>query len=278
MKIFYGDNQFLGVNHSDGKGLKYLEKYKSSEEIAETLRIAWDCGLRDFCFTVNKKTIDAINLVANDCPFRLHPALPYAQRVNELIAEKGLLGGLFFSIKKAGIFSLFFAILKSLFGKYDGLCKILINAELEGIPRNNISSIGLLNVATDFIIGINRSDLIYLFHDTVLKDFKKKPVFYSMNFPILADILWEQKDKRSCCIVFNYNKEGFRTNPNIENIKTYINKYKKNETIAMSLFSGGSPNSLKETLCDVPSLSGVLFGSSNKKNIEENIRILEDMH
>lgn len=278
MKVFYGDNQFIGVNHSDGKSSIYLEKYKSSEDIADTLRLAWTCGLRDFCFTVNKKTIDAINLVADECPYRLHPALPYAQRVNELISEKGLLGGLFFSIKKAGFLNLFTAILKSFFGKYDSLCKIIIDAELEGIPKKNIYSIGLLNVATDFIIGINRIDLINLFHDTVIKDFKKKPVFYTMNFPALADILWEQKDKKSSSIIFNYNKEGFRTNPSKEAVKKYINKYSKNETIAMSLFSGGSQDTLKETLADIPSLSGVLFGSSNKINIEENLRILRDLN
>ena len=59
MKIFFGDNQFLGVNHSDGKGSEYLEKYKTAEQIATTLRDAWDTGIKDFCFTVDKKTIDA---------------------------------------------------------------------------------------------------------------------------------------------------------------------------------------------------------------------------
>ena len=29
MKAYYGDNQFLGVNHSSGKGAAYLAKYDS---------------------------------------------------------------------------------------------------------------------------------------------------------------------------------------------------------------------------------------------------------
>ena len=96
MKIYFGDNQFIGVNHSDGKGIGYMDKYSTADDIASTLRDAWDSGIRDFGFTVNKKTIEAVCLVLEDCPFNLHPALPYAHGVNELISEKGLAGALFY--------------------------------------------------------------------------------------------------------------------------------------------------------------------------------------
>ena len=63
MKAYYGDNQFLGVNHSSGKGAAYLAKYSSAVDIAETLKQAWNEGVRDFCFTVNDRTIEAVNLI-----------------------------------------------------------------------------------------------------------------------------------------------------------------------------------------------------------------------
>ena len=42
MKAYFGDNQFIGVNHSEGKGLDYLAKYESVEDIANRCLGYWD--------------------------------------------------------------------------------------------------------------------------------------------------------------------------------------------------------------------------------------------
>ncbi len=272
MKIFFGDNQFLGVNHSDGKGLEYLSKYSSSEKIAVTLRDAWDSGIRDFCFTVNKKTIDAIVLVIDDCPFNLHPALPYAHKINDLISEKGLAGALFSKARSAGFFNLILASIKALFGRYDHAFKVLITAEIEGIPLKNIKSIGLLNIASDFLLGLKREDLLHSFYRAVDRGFGKQPLFYTMNFPSMADALWGA-GYPNCALVFNYNSSGFRTNPSLAEVKQYIQKYKSNESIAMSIFSGGQVDDVSKLLCDTPGLSGILFGASKKGNMTNNIKL-----
>ena len=127
MKIFFGDNQFLGVNHSEGKGIEYLQKYSTANEVATTLEEAWKVGIRDFCFTVDQKTIDAVNLIVDDCPFNLHPALPYAHRVNNLISDKGLAGALFTKALSAGFPDLILGGLNGLFGRYDRVFKLLIS-------------------------------------------------------------------------------------------------------------------------------------------------------
>lgn len=272
MKIYFGDNQFLGVNHSDGKGIKYLSKYNTPEEVAITLREAWDVGIKDFCFTVNKKTIDAINLIIDDCPFQLHPALPYAHRVNDLISEKGLAGALFSKAKSAGYFDLILAVVKGLFGKYEHAFELLIVTELEGIPFKNIKSIGLLNIASDFLLGLKRDDLLSSFYRAVKINLGKTPLFYTMNFPSLAESLWG-KGLNDCIIVFNYNSLGFRTNPSLQNVREAIKKYKDNETIAMSIFSGGNVDDMNRLLNDVPELTGVLFGTSKQVNMISNIKL-----
>ena len=96
---YFGDNQFVGVNHTGGKGSEYLEKYSSVESIASTLREAWLVGIRDFSFTVMPRTTAAINEIYADCPFRLHPAVPYAHAVYDLVAQKGLAGALLAKLK-----------------------------------------------------------------------------------------------------------------------------------------------------------------------------------
>jgi hypothetical protein len=272
MKIFFGDNQFLGVNHSDGKGLEYLDKYKTPDQIAITLRDAWEMGIRDFCFTVNQKTIDAIDLVIDDCPFDLHPALPYAHRVNELIAEKGLAGALFKKAKNAGLFNLTLAITKGLFGRYDHAFRILIKTEIQGIPLENIKSIGLLNIASDFLLGLKRDDLLHSFYRAVRDGFNKKPLFYTMNFPALAQSTWGS-GFNNCTIVFNYNSSGFRTNPSLDEVRKCIKEYKSNESVAMSIFSGGQVGDVTKLLNGVPELTGVLFGTSKKSNMAKSIEL-----
>ena len=272
MNIYFGDNQFLGVNHSDGKGISYLDKYNTADEIALTLRDAWDAGIRDFCFTVNQKTIDAVCLVIHDCPFNLHPALPYAHRVNDLISEKGLAGALFNKAITAGLPSLILATVKALCGSYDHAFKVLIATEIKGIPFKNIKSIGLLNIASDFLLGLKRNDLLHSFYRAVNNGFGKKPVFYTMNFPSMADTLWGA-GYTDCALVFNYNSSGFRTNPNLTTVQQYIKKYKSNESIAMSIFSGGHVNDISSLLSETPELSGVLFGTSKKANMLTNIKL-----
>lgn len=274
MKIFFGDNQFLGVNHSDGKSIEYLDQYNTAEQIAATLTDAWDAGIRDFCFTVNQKTIVAINMVIEDCPFDLHPALPYAHRVNDLISEKGLAGALFHKAKSAGFYNLIVASTKGFFGRYDHAFRLLIKTEIEGIPLKSIKSIGLLNIATDFLLGLKRTDLLYSFYRAVNNGFDKKPLFYTMNFPALAESLWES-EYNNCAIVFNYNNSGFRTNPNLNAVKHCIQKYKTNESIAMSVFSGGQISEVGNLVKEASCLTGVLFGTSKKKNMISNIDLFK---
>tara|TARA_B100000963_G_scaffold276945_1_gene245279 strand:- start:12342 stop:13175 length:834 start_codon:yes stop_codon:yes gene_type:complete len=269
MKIFFGDNQFLGVNHSDGKGSEYLEKYKTAEQIATTLRDAWGTGIKDFCFTVDRKTIDAINIVIDDCPFNLHPALPYAHRVNDLISEKGLARALLHKVKSAGAFNLTAAGIKGLFGFYDHAFQVLIKTEMEGIPLKHVKSIGLLNIASDFLLGMRRDDLLQSFYRAVSHGFSKKPLFYTMNFPKLAQSIWGAGFD-DCAIVFNYNSSGFRTNPNLTEVKNCIKEFKSYESIAMSIFSGGQAEDVAMLLDEVPELSGVLFGTSKKSNMKKS--------
>ena len=53
MRVFFGDNQFLGVNHSGGKSESYAYQFADRKNTIATLQYAWDAGIRDFAFTCN---------------------------------------------------------------------------------------------------------------------------------------------------------------------------------------------------------------------------------
>jgi len=275
MKIFFGDNQFLGVNHSQGKGDEYYNKYNDVDEIAKTLIHAWDAGIRDFCFTVDKKTTDAINLIIEDYPFNLHPAIPYAHSVNEKLAAYGLTKAILNTIKDVGFFEILRAAIFLFFKNYVYAFKVLIYSEICNLPLKNIKSIGLLNIASDFLLGIRRYDLLKSFDECVKLKFKKKTFFYTNNFPNFADVVWNQQNQDSS-IVFNYNELGFRTNPSLIEVKDAIKSHKKKDMIAMSLFSGGKKENIGDLLRN-SNIKGVLFGSSNQDRIKENYKLFKEI-
>ena len=275
MKIGFGDNQFLGVSQSVGRGAEYFNRYADPQEIAATLKEAWSVGLRDFAFTVSDRTIAALDIVGDECPFNLHPALPYAQRINQLVLDEGLVGAITTKARRFGISKLVRAGVGAMFGKNRLGLSLLIRSELAGIDMARVRSVGLLNVATDFAAGSDRYDLLLDFCDIVEQDFGLTPCLYTMNFPAVAEVLWG-RESRQCSLIFNLNSAGFRVNPSLNAVLDTVDKYSAHEAIAMSLFSGGAADGVLTILQQAPGLSGVLFGSSNPVNIRANYEMLKD--
>lgn len=271
MKIYFGDNQFLGVNHTQGLGSHYSDRYKDSEDIAATLKDAWEAGIKDFSFTVTPKTVEAIHLVIDSCPFNLHPSIPYAHAVNDLISESGLLGAVKDKVLKAGVFPTITSLFPAAFGNYVPVIGSLIRAELAGLPISKVQSIGLLNVATDFLVGINRFDILHQFNLAV-KKMRVNTVFYTMNFERLAKGI-SNEGCRECSIVFNLNQSGFRMNPSKQEVLKSLKQYNSFDKVAMSLFSGSQEGELRKFLKSCPDIDGVLFGSSNKNNIINSVAL-----
>ena len=269
MNVYFGDNQFLGVNHlSVVRSSEYLEKFKSPESISEVLREAYSAGVRDFMFTVHPKTLKALELIYDDCPFNLHLSLPYAHSVNELITELGMFGTIKSFLKNVGLSYATKAAFNALRGSYKDIITIILRHEVSPYSKFNISSINLLNVATDFLIGSGRGDILKDFYFSVSEDFKVKPGFFTMNYPMVANFIWNKQSFDSAQIIFNVNPGGFRMNPSKDEVFEALDKYKDRTNIAMSIFSSKSSfDEVMSFLGDNRSIKGALFGSSNPKNI-----------
>ena len=58
-------------------------------------------------------------------------------------------------------------------------------------------------------------------------------------------------------------------------MRASVEFYKDRQTIAISLFSGSHVDEVADLLSQIPSLSGALFGSSRKVNINSNFVLLK---
>lgn len=272
MKIFYGDNQFLGVNHlSTLKSSEYLERFSTPEDVAVVLKLAYSSGLRDFMFTAHPKTLSALELVYSECPFKLHICLPYAHSINDLINEKGVFGAAKSFLTDSGFLYTLKAGLNALRGKYQDIISIVLKHEIKQYESFHISSINLLNVATDFLLGSARQDILTDFYYVVNNKLGKKAGFFTMNYVMLSDYIWGDKEHLESQIIFNANPGGFRMNPSYEKVMANVSKYNTCDNIAMSLFSSGSTlTDASKFLEENSGFSGVLFGSASPENIKSS--------
>lgn len=275
MKIYFGDNQFLSINHSGDKVKIYKDKFKSYLDIAKILEQAWEAGIRDFAFTVTPETVKAINHISKKCPFNLHPALPYAQYVNSKLTEVGVIGFAISILKGSGIFNFIFSMMMLLFGRRKYIIAIGIRSFLDDLPYKNISSISLLNVATDLFLGARRYEIIDEFCQAV-RETGKESFLYSMNPELLMNYLWKDNRNQDVGIVFNFNEKGFRVNPCLQQVIKTCKEFKNNKIFVMSIYSGRGKTDPNIFIKQFDFIDGVIFGSSNPERINLNFNALYD--
>ena len=152
----------------------------------------------------------------------------------------------------------------------------MIKYQLKDLNPKQIKSVGLLNTAADFALGLKRYDFLHTFYDVVKNKFCYKPLFFTMNFPSMAKSLWGN-GLSDCAIIFNYNSGEFRTNPSMAEIQKCLEKYSNFDSVAMSVFSGSSKDEVIKLFERGINPSGILFGSSNKENIMSNVKFFRDM-
>jgi hypothetical protein len=273
MKVIFGDNQFLGVEHSGRKVSEYREAFRSEKQIADTLKMAWAAGLREYAFTATPMMLKIVASISAECPFTLHPAFPYAQAVNKKLADMGLLGAFTDVVRSSSVFSVIAAATSSFRHDYRRALELYMRYDLQGINWERVGSVGLLNVATDFLLGLRRQDILDQFCQVVRLRYGKVPVLYTMNFPRLAESIWRD-DQHETRIVFNFNERGFRVNPSLSSVIDAMDVHRGREIYIMSLYSGRGSTEPERYLARFPAVKGVLFGSSNVGRIRSNFESL----
>jgi hypothetical protein len=271
LTIFFGDNQFLGVNHSGGRSNEYFAAYADKNKVLRTLNDALDSGISDFSFTVSDRTVGAyLEFIKTNPEVNLHPCFPYAQFVNNKLTQKGTLGYSLELAKKAG----FLSILKSLnhyflFKESTELMKVITTVFTSEIPSKNLKSLSLLNVFVDLLIGAGRWDILIGFIQAC-RELEVEANFYTMNPTRLMETLWANGRNADVRITFNFNQKGFRMNPNQDIVMETCKRFEGHKITAMSLFSGGDNQAFK-FVENKSYIESVLFGSSSKSRIINNV-------
>ena len=213
-------------------------------------------------------TVSSLKLLNKDTNFNLHPCFPYAHNIYNKIADDGIFKTAILYIFSSGFSKGFLAIFETLFFKrFQRISKIVINHELKNIDKSKIKSIGLLNIATDFLVASRRADILKDFY-LACKSLKLEVFFYTAN-PIPLYDLMNENDILDGKIVLHYNEKGFKVFPSLEKVINLVNN-SNIDIYGMSVFNGIVKDPYK--FVKDSNLTGVIFGSSNANNIKKNIK------
>lgn len=274
-RIIFGDNQFFGINHmSEEKARAQAMRFRNTRAILDVVDAAYDAGIHSFMFTTHA-------LVEELCEhFRvggsryehltLLPAMPYAHKYANAIAEKGVLQTLIDATEGNKL-----SMLKTGAGavmKQDprGFVKILVDAEMRVFDGLATPIIFLQNIVVDLLLGLGGQEAFATFADHIRARYDAEPGFITMNLPTLVDAL-HSVGLQNPIVCSSINKIGHLMNPSREACEHAL-RTKQCRPIAMSVFASGAvrPKEAIEYVAGLPKIGAVLFGASSRGNIEES--------
>lgn len=275
--LIFGDNQFLGVNHSSQQKASVLyERFSETDAIIEILVMAHNEGVRDFMFTAHDRYELVFEEIVRSNPvpeMSFTPCIPYAHKYWERLSKVGLYG-----------------LLKSTLGKLPmggmaALCadlyhlrpRALIAAVIEletmmckGLP---IKGVFLQNLAVDFLLALGMKRVFEDFAYAAETKLGVIPGFITMNHEAAVEVLCDEVGFDRPWICANYNMAGFRMNPSKQSCMQSFQS-RKSRNIAMSIFSsaGHDPEAALRFAIDGfgCGVDAVLFGSASHRNIKSN--------
>lgn len=275
-KVILGDNQFLGVNHSDqGKASSLFKRFNQSDSIIEVIGWAYEAGVRDFMFTTHERYFPVFEEIKRSNLFPelyFTPSLPYAHKFANAMAEKGMVDVVFSNLGQVSKRRILPAVVQTAYGDFSGLMKLLVEVELlmcKGLP---VRGVFLLNIVFDLLVGLKAHKILEKYHRYVFENLGVKPGFFTLNHPSAVAVLCDQIGLEKPWLCSNLNSGGFRTNPSKESVlRSFASG--KTRNIAMSVFASGA---LAADTCipfikQAKGVDSVVFGSSNKFNIQKNI-------
>ena len=285
MKLIFGDNQFFGINHmSEEKAQALSERFSRLASIIKVIDRAYDAGIGDFMFT----THDRVTQICDHFRrwpqryqgLRLYPAMPYAHKYANLVADKGIMGAVVDVLRGDGSAS---GALRSAVRAGMGavqqdpiaIMRLLIDAELRTFRGLHVEAIFLQNIVTDLLFGLRARQAFIEFAAYARQRHGVDAGFITMNLPALADYLADCGIERPL-LCASFNKAGYLMNPSRESYEAVVSN-RRQRFIAMSVFASGAVP-VQEAVEYVERFDGVeavLFGASSQEHIEETVRLFQ---
>ncbi len=278
-RIILGDNQFLGINHaSPDKALSLDEKFAHPDAILEVINWAYQAGIRDFMFTTHARLKPVIHEIIRSRLFpgmQYIPCLPYAHKYANSLTDGGILAVVADHIGGCSKRELLKCVGRVAVGDFSAVMQLLVEIELLMTRGLNVRGVFLQNIIFDLITGLGAWSLLARFHRHVSERFQATPGYITMNHPMAQRVLCDEIGLHAPWICANFNIAGFRMNPSIEEVQaSFGNRQSRN--IAMSIFASGAlgTGGAIEHARDHAGVDAILFGSSRRENIENNIALI----
>ncbi|GLH74269.1 hypothetical protein GETHLI_27710 [Geothrix limicola] len=280
-RVILGDNQFLGVNHSDqGKATALFNKFDEADAILEVIGWAYEAGVRDFMFTTHDRYYPVFAEIKRSNLFPglyFTPSLPYAHKYANAMAERGMVDVVLSNLGPVSKLRLASALARSAVGDFTGLMKLLVEVELLMCKGLQVRGVFLLNIMFDLLLGLRNTKSLEAYHSFVADRLGVIPGFFTMNHPEAVKVLCDEMGLKEPWFCSNLNAGGFRMNPSPADVLDSFSSG-KSRNIAMSIFASGALSS-EESLTFAMKAKGVdaiVFGSSRRENIEKNVaRIIQ---
>lgn len=282
-RVIFGDNQFFGVNHmSEDKARAQALRFQDTREIIKVIDIAYAAGIRAFMCTTHdriEEVCDHIRANADRYPdFVFYPCMPYAHKYANAATEHGILNALSRALPDDGAFGAAVKGGLSLARRdFDGIAKLLIDAEMKMFHGCKTPIIFIQNVVTDLLLGMKMIEPFRIFADHVREKYGAEPGYITMNTPLLLKALAEVGiDNPIVCS--NINKIGFRMCGGIPAYEQALKEHRF-RPIAMSVLASGAI-SAREGISYVASLKnveGIVFGASSRANIVQTKDTIDEL-
>nr|NUR37772.1 hypothetical protein [Sphingomonas sp.] len=281
-RIFFGDNQFFGINHfSEEKARQQAIKFQDLSAILGVLQSALSAGVNGFMCTTHE-TVGQIADEVRAHPekwdgFRFYPGMPYAHKYANAVTELGYIGALKKLIPSGGMIDTLTRGTRAVLGKdIESVMAMLVDAEMKMFDGLETPVIFLQNVVTDLILGLGASDVFASFAKYVKRRYKAEAGFFTMNLPKLLEAL-NSAGVDNPIVCANVNKAGFRMSGGIEGYRDAAARYPA-RVIAMSVFASGGipPREAIEWVTNEPYVESIVFGASSRGNIESTVALIRE--
>ncbi len=285
-KIFFGDNQFFGINHmSEDKADALAERFRDLKAITDVIDIAYDCGIRGFMFNTHARTKDICDHFRNNparyADLALYPSMPYAHKYANAVAEKGIFRALKDTIvddsSAKDIVGMIAKGGMSIFEKdVIKVMELLIDIEMKMFRGLNVKVVFLQNIVADLLLGFGIKEFFAGFAAHIKEKYGAEVGFNTMNMPRMVDFLIECGIENPI-VCSSINKAGYFMNPDMESYENAL-KEKKFRPIAMSVLASGAvkPKEAIDYVCGHMGIKTVVFGASSRQHIAETKALIDN--
>lgn len=276
MKLILGHNQFLGISHiSESRASERDAQFSDPQRILETVRMAYDCGIRSMIVETHPRMRAFMELYEKDGTFDMEFILqvPHIAGYVRALSEGGVkevVKEIISGVPAWDVIKTPFQVLpRYLRSDYVSIGVKGLDLEMSKYSKYDIKGVLLHNVISDVFLSYDAKEALEDYMDVVKRRFGVNGGLITLNLPVMCDQLREWGIRPSM-VMSPINKMGFDMNPSKEEVERCITDCQY-DVLAMNVMGGGAIklSEAAEYLNGLKGLDAIVIGASSKKHMEE---------